>query len=89
MGKNEIRLRRARLSGKGSDRFRNYGAVVQQHEKEVRLKKIIKVFTFLLIILILIALIFIVNQLEEKVTKKKNSSIEKLFQCAPLSRVEG
>jgi ABC-type phosphate transport system permease subunit len=79
MGKNEIRLRRARLSGKGSERFRNYGAVLHQHEKEVRLKKIIKVFTFFLIILILIALIFIVNQLEEKATKKKTSFNEKLF----------
>ena len=79
MGKNEIRLRRARLSGKGSERFRNYGAVLHQHEKEVRLKKIIKVFTFLLIILMLIALIFIVNQLEQKTTQKKISLTEKIF----------
>ena len=79
MGKNEIRLRRARLSGKGSERFRNYGAVLHQHEKEVRLKKIIKVFTFLLIILMLIALIFIVNQLEQKKTQKKISLTEKIF----------
>jgi steroid 5-alpha reductase family enzyme len=79
MGKNEIRLRRNRLSGRGSDRFRNYGAVMQQHEKEMRLKKIFRVFTFLLIILILIALIFIVNQVEDKAAKKKSFHAEKII----------
>ena len=76
MSRNEIRLRRNRLSGQ---RFRNYGAVLQQHEKEMRLKKIFKVFTFLLVILILIALIFYVSQIEERVKSKKSFSIEKII----------
>lgn len=68
MSRNEIRLRRTRLSGQ---RFRNYDAVLQQHEKEVRMKKILRVFTFLFIIFILVALIFYITQIERKVKDKK------------------
>ena len=78
MGKNEIRLRRSRLTGRNSDRFRNYGAVLERHEKEMRLKKILRVFTLFLVILILIALIFFISQVERKATQKKSSFIEKL-----------
>ena len=76
MSRNEIRLRRNRLSGQ---RFRNYGAVLQQHEKEMRLKKVLRVFSFLLVILILIALIFYISQIERKV-EKKSFNTEKIIQ---------
>lgn len=79
MGRNEIRLRRNRLTGKGSERFRNYGAVLEQHSKEMRMKKIFRVFTFLFVILIIIALIFIINQVEEKASKKKSFHPEKII----------
>ena len=76
MGRNEIRLRRSRLTGRGSDRFRNYGAVMEQHEKEMRLKKILRVFTLFFVILILIALIFFITQVERKAVQKKSSFTE-------------
>ena len=79
MGRNEIRLRRNRMTGKGSDRFRNYGDVLHRHEREMRMKKILRVFTFLLIILILISLIFFIGQIEQKVSKKKTSTTEKII----------
>jgi hypothetical protein len=79
MGRNEIRLRRNRLTGKGSERFRNYGAVLRQHEREMRMKKIFRVFTMFLIILILIALIFFISQVEEKATEQQNYRIEKIM----------
>ncbi len=66
MSKNEIRLRRQKLSSRGSDRFRNYGAVLQRHEDEMRLKKIIRVFTFFLVILIILVLLVIVIRVEKK-----------------------
>lgn len=69
MSRNEIRLRRQRMTARGAERFRNYGAVLQQHEQAVRLKKIIKVFTFFAIILILVMLIIIVVRLEKRSTK--------------------
>jgi len=70
MSKHEIRLRRQKLTGRGSERFRNYGAVLQRHEEELRLKKILRVFTFFLVILIVIVLIFIVVRVEKKIDKK-------------------
>lgn len=79
MGRNEIRLRRSRLTARGSDRFRNYGAVMEQHEKEMRIKKILRVFTMLFIILILIALIFFISQVERKAIEKKSFHPEKIF----------
>jgi hypothetical protein len=79
MGRNEIRLRRSRLTAHGSDRFRNYGAVMEQHEKEMRIKKIMRVFTMFLVILILIALIFFITQVERKASEKKSVYIEKII----------
>jgi uncharacterized membrane protein len=76
MSRNEIRLRRNRLSGQ---RFRNFGAVMERHEKELRLKKIIRFFTTLLVVLILIALLFFINQVADKASNDKTSTIEKVF----------
>lgn len=75
MSRNEIRLRRSRLTGQ---RFRNFGAVMERHEKEARLKKLVRVFTLLLVILILIALIFYVSQIEQKASKKGSYHTEKI-----------
>lgn len=66
MSKNEIRLRRQKITGRGSDRFRNYGDVLQRHEAEMRLKKIIRVFTYFLVILIILVLLVIVIRVEKK-----------------------
>jgi len=79
MGRNEIRLRRTRFTGKGSERFRNYGAVLQQHQKETRIKKILRVFALLLIILFLISLLFFISLVERKASEKKSSYTEKLI----------
>ena len=70
MSKHEIRLRRQKFGGRGSDRFRNYGEVLQRHEKEVRIRKIIRVFTFLFIIMIVVMLIVIVMRVEKRMDKK-------------------
>ncbi len=76
MSKNEIRLRRQKLTSRGAERFRNYGAVLERHEKEVRLKKIIKAFSMFLIILIVIVLLVIIVRIEKRtVNKKKTASI--------------
>jgi len=72
MGKHEIRLRRQRLTAKGADRFRNFNNVMQRHEEEMRIKKIVKVFTFFAIILILVMLIIIINRFEKKQQEKES-----------------
>jgi len=70
MGKHEIRMRRQRLTARGTDRFKNYGAVLKQHEEEKRMKKIVRVFTFFLLIVVVILLIVIVNRWEKKARVK-------------------
>ncbi len=70
MSKHEIRLRRQKLTARGTERYRNYGAVLQRHEEEKRIKKILRVFTFLLIIMILIVLLVIVFRMEKTADKR-------------------
>lgn len=64
MSRNEIRLRRHRMTTSGADRFRNYGDVLQRHEQEMRIKRIIRVFTLFAVILILVVLIVILVRVE-------------------------
>lgn len=77
MSRNDIRLRRQRLSS-GSNRFRNYGNVLERHEKEVKLKKLIRVFSFFAIILIVVMLIIIVSRMEDRFKEEpvRNSSLQ-------------
>jgi hypothetical protein len=71
MGKHDIRLRRQRLTARGADRFRNFGAVVQRHEQEVRIKKLVRVFSFFAVILVIVMLIIIVTRIEKRQSEKK------------------
>ena len=70
MSKYEIRLRRQKFTSRGSERFRNYGAVLQRYEKEMRIKKLVRVFSFLFIILIVVMLIIILVNIESKAMAK-------------------
>ena len=63
-------MRRQRLTAHGSERFRNYGALLERHEKDQRLKKVLRVFTYFLVILIIVMLIVIVVRVERKATRK-------------------
>lgn len=74
MSNHDIRLRRQKFTARGPDRFRNYGAVLQRHEKEMKIRKVVRVFTYLFVIMIIIMLIVIVRQVERKVEMKKNTS---------------
>lgn len=67
-------MRRQRLTARGSERYKNYGSVLQQHEKEQRMKKIVKVFAFFLVIAIAVLLYMIVQRWEEKKIKKEKTS---------------
>jgi len=82
MSRNDIRLRRQRLSGSGSHRFRNYGDVLERHERDMKIKKIVKVFTYFAIILIVVMLIIIVTRTGERLDddhKGTTSRMEKVF----------
>jgi large-conductance mechanosensitive channel len=66
MGRNEIRLRRSSMSSGRIAQHRNYGELMARHEKEVRIKRIIRVFTYFLIIAFMIILFLMVRQVQEK-----------------------
>ena len=74
MSKHDIRLRRQRLTARGTERFRNYGAVLERHEKEKRIKKILRVFAYFFIILIVVMMIVIVVRVERKFVKKNTET---------------
>jgi hypothetical protein len=65
MSRNEIRLRRHRMTASGADRFRNYTDVLNRHERNMRIKKIIRVFMMFMVILILVGLIFVLWRIEQ------------------------
>jgi hypothetical protein len=73
MSRNDIRLRRQRTAG-GASRFRNYRNVLERHEKEMRIKKIIRVFTYFFVILIVVMLIIIVSRTAERLEEQSAPS---------------
>ena len=78
MSKHEIRLLRQKFTARGLERFRNYGAVLQRHEKEMRIRKIIRVFSFLFITLIVVMLIIILVNVESRAMVVSSVSLPRL-----------
>ncbi|QLH32065.1 MAG: hypothetical protein HWD62_06140 [Cyclobacteriaceae bacterium] len=72
MGKHEIRLRRQRMSARGSDRYRNYNAVLKQHGTEKRIKQITRIFTFFLLIALIVIIFLAITRWEKKQTKPQS-----------------
>lgn len=75
MGKHEIRIRRQRMSARGSERYRNYGSVLKQHGDGKKIKIIVRIFTFFFIIIALILVFIVVSRWEEKQLNKKTSLV--------------
>lgn len=53
---------------------RNYGDIMERHERDVRIRRVVKAFIFFLIILALLILFVIVSRLEEKKVNVKPST---------------
>lgn len=71
MGRNEIRLRRQRMTARGIERFRNYNSVLKRHEESQRIKKVMRVFGFFVVILIVIMLIIFLSRWEDRAKQEK------------------
>lgn len=65
MSRNEIRLRRQRLTASGTDRFRNYSEVLNRHERDRRIRMIIRIFLTFMTILVLVGIIFVLSRVEK------------------------
>jgi hypothetical protein len=83
MGRNEIRLRRQRMSSGKIAQHRNYAEVMRQHEHDVKFKRIFRVFVYFLIILVLIILLVIVFRWEKRANKKAFVQPSELFVTPP------
>jgi uncharacterized membrane protein len=75
MGKHEIRLRRQRMSARGSDRYRNYNAVLKQHGNEKRFKQITRIFIFLLLIALIVIIFMAITRWEKKQNTKSQTKL--------------
>ncbi|MEQ8363345.1 MAG: hypothetical protein RH948_10790 [Cyclobacteriaceae bacterium] len=78
MGRNEIRLRRHRMTARGTERFRNYNSVLKRHEENRRIRKVIRVFGFFVVILVVIMIIVFLSRWEERsqIKEKVNNTSE-------------
>jgi len=85
MGKHEIRLRKQRITARGSERFRNYGSVLKQHEEEKKIKAIIKIFTYLFITAALVLIFIVVTRWEGKKEKTAYDTTVKFQTTRTLS----
>lgn len=83
MGRHEIRMRRQRTTARGSERYRNYNAVLKQHEADMKIKKIMKVFVYFLIIAIVTLLLVMVMRWEKRQSEKSN---QKTTSCIPKAK---
>ncbi len=77
MGRNDIRLKRQRLSSGRIAQHRNYGELMAIHERDKKIKRIIRVFIYFLIVAVLLAFFFIMRRWELKKSEgvKKEVSI--------------
>ena len=73
MGRNDIRLKRQRLSSGRIAQHRNYGELMAIHERDKKIKRVTRVFVYFLIVVVLICLFFIVRRWEIK----RNENVKK------------
>ena len=64
------------MSAGNLQRYRNYSALMQQHEQEVKLKRIFRVFLYFIIIALLLVMLFFVLRWEQKYQDQKNKKAE-------------
>lgn len=73
MGRNEIRLRRNMMSSGRIARHRNYSELMRIHQRDTKLKRVLRVFLYFLIVLFLIILLVIVIRWEQRATTKSTA----------------
>jgi large-conductance mechanosensitive channel len=72
MGRNEIRLRRKKMSSGRIARHRNYGDLMARHEQELKIRRITRIVIYFLLIAFLTIIFIIVVRWEERENMKKH-----------------
>lgn len=68
MGRNDIRLRRQMMSSGRIAQHRNYGEIMARHERDLRMKRIVRIFIYFLIIAFMIIVYLFVKGWEQRRT---------------------
>ncbi len=79
MGRNEIRLRRSKISSRRVDRYRNYGELMSRHEQTQKIKRLTRVVIYFLLILFLGIVLFLVFQWEKNQPAEKEKSNQEVI----------
>lgn len=66
MGRNEIRLRRQQMTSGRIARHRNFGDLLSRHEREQRMKKMMRMVVYFLIIAFFLIIFMIVIRWERR-----------------------
>lgn len=84
MARNDIRLRRNRMQAGNIARHRNYGELLQRHEREQKFRRSFKLFGYFLVVAFLIILLVIVVRWEQrkKVKEKQKQTTSYVWKPA-------
>jgi flagellar basal body-associated protein FliL len=58
MSRNEIRLRRKMMTSRRIERHKNYQDIMKRHERQVQLRKVLRIFLVLLLLLALTGMVY-------------------------------
>jgi hypothetical protein len=75
MGRNEIRLRRQKMSSGRIAQHRNYNQLMERHERDVKIRRITRTVIYFLIVLFLFILFLLVKRWENREGVGKTSVI--------------
>ena len=75
MGRNEIRLRRQKMSSGRIAQHRNYGQLMERHERDIRMRRITRTVIYFLIVLVLLIIFLIVSRWESGQVSGKTAAL--------------
>jgi len=75
MGRNEIRLRRQKMSSGRIAQHRNYGQLMERHERDVKIRRITRTVIYFLIVLFLFIVFLLVKRWENNRESVEKTSV--------------
>ncbi len=79
MGRNEIRLRRQRMSAGHIARHRNYDEIMERHQRDLRIRRVAIACIYLLIIICLVAFYIVINRQPHKPAPPKTETSQAIM----------
>jgi preprotein translocase subunit SecG len=76
MSRNEIRLRKGKMSSGDIARHRNYGKLMRHHRRYLRMKRSILVLVYFLIIVLMIFLYMLTRKSEQKKQEPDTKTVQ-------------